>query len=77
MPDYTFQVDMEDDEGDWFLGEPARITDDRAPSALADWLADRHAVKDGADWRIRVWHGHDADTDAPPACSLVVNEYEP
>jgi hypothetical protein len=75
--DYTIQVDMEIDDGEWLLGEPMNVTDDRTAAEVADWAADHHTVKDGADWRIRVWPGHDAATDNPPLCELGVCEYEP
>ena len=75
--DYTIQVDMDTGEGDWLLGRPENITDDRNATEVADWAADHRTVKDGADWRVRVWLGHDAATDTKPVCDLGVCEYEP
>ena len=78
MPDYTIQVDMEDVDGNWLLiHRSTNVTDERDPGSLADWVADNHTVADGADWRVRVWRGHDAGVDTPPVCDLGVNEYEP
>lgn len=77
MPDYTIQVDMETHDGEWLPGDRSNITDERDPAALGDWAADHHTVRDGADWRVRIWLGHDADPESKPVCDLVVNEYEP
>ncbi|MFG3709001.1 hypothetical protein ACGF7U_30330 [Micromonospora sp. NPDC047670] len=75
---YTIQVDMEDVDGNWIIVHRSPdVTDDRDPSSLAHWVADTHVVADGADWRVRVWLGHDAGADTEPVCSLLVNEYEP
>jgi hypothetical protein len=76
--DYTIQIDMEDAHGDWSIAHRLPdVTDERDAGSLADWAADTYVVADGADWRIRVWLGHDADADADPVSHLVVNEYEP
>jgi hypothetical protein len=79
MPDYTIQIDVDhsgwgDDEQ---LYHRSNITDERDARALADWLADQYCVKDGSDWRVRVWAGHDASPDAVPLANMGVCEYEP
>jgi hypothetical protein len=75
--DYTVQVDMETVEGDWMPAYRANLTDERDPDSLADWVADERVVRDGADWRVRIWLGHDVDVDTDPVIQMVVNEYEP
>jgi hypothetical protein len=79
MPDYTIQIDVDhsgwgDDE---HLYHRSNITDERDASALADWLADQYCVKDGSDWRVRVWAGHDASPDAVPLANMGMCEHEP
>lgn len=78
MMEYTIQVEMEDIDGNWMLAyRLPDLTDDRDTGSLADWAADTYPVADGADWRVRVWLGHDADATTEPACQLLVNDYEP
>ena len=77
MPDYTIQIDVDHDGwGDERLYSRSNVTDERGAGALADWLADQ-CVKDGSDWRVRVWAGHDAPLDAAPLVNIGVCEYEP
>jgi hypothetical protein len=75
--DYTVQADMEMADGEWHLGERVNVTDDRDIEEFADWAATHYTVADGADWRVRVWLGHDAPEDATPVADVGVNWYEP
>ncbi|MDH2429264.1 hypothetical protein [Sphaerisporangium sp. TRM90804] len=79
MPtDYTIQIEMEDVHGDWIVVRRLpRLTDERSCADLANRLADDNMIADGADWRVRVWLGHDADAEAEPLCEVGWNEYEP
>jgi hypothetical protein len=37
----------------------------------------QYCVKDGSDWRVRVWAGHDASPEGVPLANMGVCEYEP
>ncbi|MEV8639399.1 hypothetical protein AB0395_47880 [Streptosporangium sp. NPDC051023] len=78
MPaDYTIQIQMADiEEGDWIVSRLRNVTDERTPRDLAIATMERNFVADGADWRVRVWLGHDADPDTKPAYEVSWNEYE-
>jgi hypothetical protein len=76
--EYTIQLEGMDLNDDWrVIHRWADVTDERPPSRLCDHFVERHWIADGADGRVRVWLGHNADPDSKPASSVEWNDYEP
>jgi len=77
-PDYTIQVECSDYDYDWrVVSRSARVTDERPPASLGESVVQSHWIADGADWRVRIWLGHDADPGTQPVFDEGWNDYEP
>ncbi|WIM98751.1 hypothetical protein ACTOB_002361 [Actinoplanes oblitus] len=77
-PDYTIQIESSDYDYDWqVVSRSPHVTDDRDPATLGDAVVEDHWIADGADWRVRIWLGHDADPESKPVYHTGWNDYEP
>ncbi|SHN14131.1 hypothetical protein [Cryptosporangium aurantiacum] len=78
MADYTVQIETSDYDYDWrVVSRWAHVTDDRTPADLGEWVVQTNWIADGADWRVRIWPGHDADPESKPVYDAGWNDYEP
>lgn len=77
--DYTIQIEtLELDDDTWrVVSRSPQVTDERAANDLGEWVVQDHWIADGADWRVRIWLGHDADPETIPVYHTEWNDYEP
>ncbi|MFI5956176.1 hypothetical protein [Cryptosporangium sp. NPDC051539] len=76
--DYTVQIECSDYDYDWrVVRRLAHVTDERTSSVLGEWFVQTNWIADGADWRVRIWLGHDADPESKPVYNGGWNDYEP
>jgi hypothetical protein len=70
MSEYTVLVEAADVDGaEWQpLAPPETAVGDTA-AEVARWTATNQDVAEG-NWRVRVWAGSDADTNADPAAEV-------
>jgi hypothetical protein len=69
MTNYTVLIEASDSrEESWQALAPAEVaSSDDSAAEVASWVAGNQNVADGDHWRVRVWHGADADTSTEPA----------
>lgn len=66
--DRQFTVVVEAEAGEnWQAVQPAENASGDSAAEVATWVASNQTVADGDSWRVRVWAGHNADTDTEPA----------
>lgn len=79
MTDYTVQVEASDAEGAvWQAVHPAEhVTGKPGESAMevARWVGTNQLAAVGANWRVRVWPGVQADTSTDPAAVVYATDY--
>jgi hypothetical protein len=63
MATYTVVVEAADqDQSAWQALAPAENVDGNSAEEVAHWVATNQTLADGANWRVRVWPGANADT---------------
>jgi hypothetical protein len=68
--EYTVLVETGDADGaDWQALAPPETTTGDSAVEVARWTAENQELVEGY-WRVRVWEGSDADTDADPAAEV-------
>jgi hypothetical protein len=75
MSEYTVLVEAGDDNADgveWQALAPPQTTVGDSAVEVARWTATNQDVAEG-HWRVRVWHGGNADTSADPAAEVYSN----
>lgn len=68
MEQYTVVVEASNADGTiWQALAPAETAEGDTTESVAQWTATNQTVADGDNWRVLVWDGADADTNAKPA----------
>ncbi len=70
MSEYTVLVEFGNADGtDWQALAPPETTAGDSAAEVARWTATHQDVAEG-NWRVRVWDGSHADTNADPAAEV-------
>ncbi len=70
MSEYTVLVEAGDADGaEWQALAPPQVAVGDSAAEVARWTATNQDVAEGY-WRVRVWDGANADTNADPAAEV-------